>query len=449
MLKRLVCAVLLLAGGAARAQQAAAPASPAAPVRTFANRCRICHGSDGNGAERAPSLLGFVSSHSDAEVAALVRTGRPDKGMPHFDFTDDEMKALLVHLRGLVAGTVNTTDPRAAMRGAFQPHPASLTLQDGRKLEGTLTSETAFSATLATPDGKFHLLSRNGDAYSERPIEPKRDWTSYDGSFTGNRYSSLDQINVKNAQRLAPAWVFPESHGDKLEVTPVVQDGVMYITAPNEAYALDATTGPADMGLQTAAHPRASKLGGRGRESRRGHLGEPRLHGDRQRAPAGARSHHGPQGLGRHDGRYQGRLQRDCRSAGYRGPGAFRRGGRRRRSARLCGCLQGGLRRTGLAFLHHAAARRERLGNLDWKCARAWLRRNVADRLLRSRSGDGLLGRRQSLPGFQWRRTQGRQPVHRQRRGAGREDRENEVVFPVHSPRCLRLGFGRPDDPGG
>jgi alcohol dehydrogenase (cytochrome c) len=243
MLKRLCCAVLLLAGGAARAQQAAAPASPAAPVRTFANRCRICHGSDGNGAERAPSLLGFVSSHSDAEVAALVRTGRPDKGMPHFDFTDDEMKALLVHLRGLVAGTVNTTDPRAAMRGAFQPHPASLTLQDGRKLEGTLTSETAFSATLATPDGKFHLLSRNGDAYSERPIEPKRDWTSYDGSFTGNRYSSLDQINVKNAQRLAPAWVFPNPTAIQLEVTPVVQDGVMYITAPNEAYALDATTG--------------------------------------------------------------------------------------------------------------------------------------------------------------------------------------------------------------
>ncbi len=113
MLKRLFGAVLLLAGGAARAQQAAAPASPAAPVRTFANRCRICHGGDGNGTDRAPSILGFVASHSDAEIAALVRTGRLDKGMPHFDFTDDEMKALLAHLRGLVAGTVSYAGPDA------------------------------------------------------------------------------------------------------------------------------------------------------------------------------------------------------------------------------------------------------------------------------------------------------------------------------------------------
>ncbi len=118
MLKRLCCAVLLLAGGAARAQQAAAPASPAAPVRTFANRCRICHGSDGNGTDRAPALLGFVGSHSDAEIATLVRTGRLDKGMPRFDFTDDEMKTLLAHLRGLVSGAVvPAPDGRAALRG--------------------------------------------------------------------------------------------------------------------------------------------------------------------------------------------------------------------------------------------------------------------------------------------------------------------------------------------
>lgn len=41
----------------------------------------------------------------------------------------------------------------------------------------------------------------------------------------------------------APAWVFPVPGAPRLEVTPVVVDGVMYITGPNEAYALDAVTG--------------------------------------------------------------------------------------------------------------------------------------------------------------------------------------------------------------
>ena len=61
---------------------------------------------------------------------------------------------------------------------------------------------TPFSATLLTPDGKFHLLARSGETYTERPIEPKLDWPSYDGGYTGNRYSSLEQINTD--QREAP-----------------------------------------------------------------------------------------------------------------------------------------------------------------------------------------------------------------------------------------------------
>jgi alcohol dehydrogenase (cytochrome c) len=249
MLQRLCCAILFMIG-AARAQQ------PAAPVRTFANRCIICHGSDGNGSDRAPALLGFVASHSDAEVATLVRTGRLEKGMPPFDFSDDEMKALITQLRGSVSGAVLAAPGRSpGGGGAFQPHQVSLTLQDGRKLEGMLMSETAFSATLSTADGKLHLLTRDGSAYRERPIEPKRDWTSYDGSFTGNRYSLLEQINVQNVQRLSPAWVFPNPSPRQLEVTPAVMDGVMYITAPNEAYALDATTGRQIWSFKTPRTP--------------------------------------------------------------------------------------------------------------------------------------------------------------------------------------------------
>ncbi len=235
--------------------------TPGVAGRSFGTHCTICHGGDANGSDRAPGILTFVGSHSDAEVSALVRTGRPDKGMPRFDFTDAEMNALLMHLRGLssgaIRGTAGTGRGGRGGAGPFQPYPVSLKLQNGQTLEGTLTSATTFSATLLTADGKFHLLARDNDSYAERPIEPKRDWASYDGSFTANRYSSLEQINTSNVQRLAPAWVFPVPGAPRLEVTPVVVDGIMYLTGPNEAYALDSTTGRQIWSFRT---PRAAGL---------------------------------------------------------------------------------------------------------------------------------------------------------------------------------------------
>ena len=236
------------------------PAQPqAGSARTFATQCSTCHGADATGTDRAPGILPFVSSHSSQELSALVRTGRADRGMPKFDLNDSELQALNDFLRGLGSGA-----PRAATGGAggrggrggpFQPRPAQLKLQDGRTLDGTLTSSTPFSATVATADGKVHLLSRSGETYVERPLEPKRDWLSYDGSPSGNRYSSLEQINAGNVNRLAAAWIFPVPGAPRLEVTPIVADGVMYITGANEAYALDATTGRQIWSFRTPRTP--------------------------------------------------------------------------------------------------------------------------------------------------------------------------------------------------
>ena len=68
-------------------------------------------------------------------------------------------------------------------------------------------------------------------------------WLSYNGDYTGKRYSSLDQINANNVQGLRTQWVFHAASQDGLEVTPVVVDGMMFVTAANDAYALDGQTG--------------------------------------------------------------------------------------------------------------------------------------------------------------------------------------------------------------
>src|SRR6202166_4605850 len=78
----------------------------------------------------------------------------------------------------------------------------------------------------------------------ELNIQPvAANWSSYNGDYTGKRFSSLDQINQANVSQLRVAWVFHSPHSRDMEVTPVVVNGLMLVTAANDVFALDAQTG--------------------------------------------------------------------------------------------------------------------------------------------------------------------------------------------------------------
>ena len=68
-------------------------------------------------------------------------------------------------------------------------------------------------------------------------------WTSYNGDYTGRRYSALREINAANVRQLRAAWVFHPGNSQNLEATPVVIQGVMFVTSANDVFALDARTG--------------------------------------------------------------------------------------------------------------------------------------------------------------------------------------------------------------
>ncbi len=68
-------------------------------------------------------------------------------------------------------------------------------------------------------------------------------WISYNGDYSGRRYSSLREIKAENVAQLRTAWVFHPGNSEMLEATPVVVNGIMYITSANDAFALDARTG--------------------------------------------------------------------------------------------------------------------------------------------------------------------------------------------------------------
>ena len=72
---------------------------------------------------------------------------------------------------------------------------------------------------------------------------PAANWISYNGDYSGRRFSGLAEINPGNLAGLHAEWVFHARNTSRLEVTPVVVNGIMFITAANDASALDARTG--------------------------------------------------------------------------------------------------------------------------------------------------------------------------------------------------------------
>ncbi len=213
----------LLSAGAAFAQ------APAPGRRQFERICARCHGGDGNGGELGPGIVTRLFARSDQELAALVRDGLPGAGMPGFPLPDEDMRALVGFLR--------TLEPTHGS----EPVRTSLETTDGRTLSGLVLNQTSWDLQLLSDDRRLHLLRKEGGRY--RPVTSQADWPTYNGHLGGNRWSALDQIDKSNVARLAPRWTYTIADAARLQVTPVVVEGVMYVTSANECHALDAGTG--------------------------------------------------------------------------------------------------------------------------------------------------------------------------------------------------------------
>jgi alcohol dehydrogenase (cytochrome c) len=171
--------------------------------------------------------------------------------------------------------------------------PVTVQLRGGGQLRGLLKNESNYDLQLLSLQGQVHLLARSqvdkvvrepaslmppvsasagqlrdllaflgrlqtgasvtasardlpapaGDPFA--PVRSPRpgEWPTYHGQLGGNRHSPLRQIDPSNVATLSPRWLFPVPEGRRLEVTPLVVDGVMYVTAANQALALDPRTG--------------------------------------------------------------------------------------------------------------------------------------------------------------------------------------------------------------
>ena len=97
------------------------------------------------------------------------------------------------------------------------------------------------------------LLAISANAFAQVPYNrlvqaanAPQDWLTYSGNYNSQRYSPLAQINRQNVSQLRPAWMYQLKRPGVFEATPIVADGVMYITEPpSTVTALDVKTGRA------------------------------------------------------------------------------------------------------------------------------------------------------------------------------------------------------------
>jgi PQQ-dependent dehydrogenase (methanol/ethanol family) len=168
------------------------------PQQLFQKNCSSCHGDDARGTGQGPRLAANpqVAAQSAAQLRTFLEHGDTAAGMPSFaDLPEADLDALTGFLR-----SINTGTPSGPVASA----------EPSRKI-------------------------------TWGPPQPG-DWLSYNGNDSANRYSPLNQITTANISGLRLKWVFPIDYFG-LETTPLAADGVLYVTGPNQVFALDALTG--------------------------------------------------------------------------------------------------------------------------------------------------------------------------------------------------------------
>jgi len=184
----------------------------------------------------------------------------------------------------------------ASGRGAVPPQVITVALEDGRQIRGVRRNEDTFSAQIVDASGALHLVDKlkaksyrventslmpgdyatrlspaevndvvaylstlrerastidpsslasggvTADRLAKAAAEP-HNWLMYWGDYRATHYSALSQITAANVDQLRTAWTFPMPGESVLEATPLVADGVMYMTQPGAVVALDARTG--------------------------------------------------------------------------------------------------------------------------------------------------------------------------------------------------------------
>ena len=72
---------------------------------------------------------------------------------------------------------------------------------------------------------------------------PADSWPTYHGDYSGQRHSRLTQITPDNVKQITLAWAFQTGQAQSIKATPILVNGVIYVTTPDNLWAVDARSG--------------------------------------------------------------------------------------------------------------------------------------------------------------------------------------------------------------
>lgn len=263
----------LVASLNAAAAETAVPGDRAAGKEFFFGRgqCASCHMVSGAGAPIGPDLSSVARDMTvDQLREALLNPGAhiaPGYGLVTLHLRDGRT------LRGFARGRTRFDIAVQDLGGRLHPlsldQVARITEEESSLMPAVEASAGELQNLIAFLSGLTGVKPQTAAApRAQAPggidfptiLNPKLgDWPTYNGHLSGNRYSPLAHINASNVNKLTLKWTFsiplwtqflPDTPYFRenmryfgLETVPIVAEGIMYVTGPNQAFALDARTG--------------------------------------------------------------------------------------------------------------------------------------------------------------------------------------------------------------
>jgi alcohol dehydrogenase (cytochrome c) len=103
---------------------------------------------------------------------------------------------------------------------------------------------TAFGAALTVAIASGLPAARAQNLEPDQILHPSPDsWPNYHGDYTGKRHSALTQIAPDNVANLNLAWAFQTNQRAQIKSSPLLVDGILYFTVPDNVWAVDARSG--------------------------------------------------------------------------------------------------------------------------------------------------------------------------------------------------------------
>jgi len=250
---------------------AASPPGNAAAGESFffgKGQCSSCHMIAGRGRANGPDLSDIGSQATLLEIQQALDDptsrgrSRSSPGCPSWAFCPDNGWARVIvtlrdgsTLHGYARNRGQHDLQLQTLDGAWRflveseyravavdPAPAMLPLtatpEERRDLLAFLSRLNGVKSGPASFAGEAATAEQIARVLKPRPGE----WPTYNGDVRGNRHSALRQIDTSNVAGLHLAWTYTLPF-NSLQTTPLVVDGVMYVTASTAACALDARTG--------------------------------------------------------------------------------------------------------------------------------------------------------------------------------------------------------------